>query len=172
VDERDHPMNKDFLEFWGNLFLNAAHGQKQLEELSGWMQQGMTGAETLTGMFSKFYGLDQLPKDNPNYFELWDKATKDFQNSFTDFINMMGLVSHDEHVALIKKYEKLKKENEDLRETVRHLRLLYEEKGASQEMANQSFKELMVKQSEQFQELMEGFSSFVKENTDATTKQK
>jgi hypothetical protein len=165
-------VNKDFLEFWGNLFINAAHGQKQLEELTSWMQQGMTGAEQMTAMFSKFYGLDKLSKDNPNYFELWDKASKDFHNSLTEFFNVMGLVSKDEHLALIKKYEQLKKENEDLRETVRHLRLLYEEKGASQEIANQSFKELMVKQSEQFQELMEGFSSFVKENTASSANKK
>jgi hypothetical protein len=163
-------MNKDFLEFWGNIFLNAAQGQKQIEEMANWMRQGMTGTENLTDMFSKFYGLDKLPKDNPNYFELWDKATTEFQSSFNDFINMMGLVSREEHLALIKKYEQVKKEKEDLQETVRHLRMLYEEKDATQEM--EGFKELMVKQSEQFQELMEGFSSFVKENSKPVPKKK
>jgi hypothetical protein len=55
------------LEFWGNFLINAAKGQKQLEDMSKWMQQGFEGFDELTGMFKKFYGLEHMEKDTPAY---------------------------------------------------------------------------------------------------------
>ena len=60
-------MDKNFLEFWGNFFINAAKGQQQLEDMGQWMSQGFKGFEELTAMFRKCYGLDQLSPDAPDY---------------------------------------------------------------------------------------------------------
>jgi hypothetical protein len=48
-------MDRQFLEFLGSFFLNAAKGQKQLEELTRWIGGGFSGFDELTRMFRKFY---------------------------------------------------------------------------------------------------------------------
>jgi len=159
-------VDKHFLEFWGNFLINAAKEQKRMEEMSKWMQQGFKGFDDLTEMFKKFYGLEHMEKDTPAYMDTWEKASENFLNSYKDYLNSMGMVSKDEHLTLIKKYEELKEKAAAQEETINHLRLLLEEKKTeSQEELVQGFQDLIEKQSKQFQETMETFGSFFqKEN--------
>ena len=156
-------MDRNFMEFWGNLLINAAKQQKQLEDLAKWMQQGFKGFDEWTAMFNKFYGLEQLKKDTPAYSKTWEAASEKFLNSFKDYLYLMGMVPKNEHLALVKKYEELKLKVADQEETINHLRMLLEEKKAeSQEELVQGFQDLIDKQSKKFQETMETFGSFFK----------
>jgi beta-phosphoglucomutase-like phosphatase (HAD superfamily) len=134
-----------------------------MEDLSKWMQQGFKGFDDLSEMFKKFYGLEHMEKDTPVYMDIWEKASENFLNSFKDYLNLMGMVSKDEHLTLIKKYEKLKEKAAAQEETINHLRLLSEEKKIeNQEELVQGFHDLIEKQSNQFQKTMETFSSLFK----------
>jgi hypothetical protein len=159
-------VDKHFLEFWGNVLINAAKEQKRMEDLSKWMQQGFKGFDEFTEMFKKFYGLEHMEKDTPAYMDVWEKASENFLNSFKDYLNLMGMVSKEEHLTLIKKYEKLKEKAAAQEETINHLKLLLEEKKTeTQEELVQGFHDLIEKQSNQFQKTMETFGSlFKKEN--------
>ncbi|MBE9569307.1 MAG: hypothetical protein IMF11_01660 [Proteobacteria bacterium] len=154
-------MDKQFLEFWGNFMINSAKGQKQLEDMTKWMSQGLSGFDEMTAMFGKFYGLDKLGKDTPAYLKTWEKATEDFQKSFKEYLSLMGVVPKDEHLTLIKKYEDLKKRVADQEETIKHLRMLQDEKwAADQGEVIKGFQNVVKNQSEQFQELTESISRF------------
>ena len=154
-------MDKNFLEFWGNVMIGAARGQKQMEDMTKWMEQGLSGFEDLTAMFGKSYGLDNLAKDTPDYLKTWEQAAKDFQESFKDYLNLMGVTSKDEHLTLVRKYEHLKKKTADQEETIKHLRMLQNEKWvADQGEVVKGFQDLVKSQSEQFQELTESMSRF------------
>jgi phage tail tape-measure protein len=158
-------MDRHFLEFWGNFLINAAKGQKQMEDMSKWMQQGFEGFDELTAMFKKFYGLEHMEKDTPIYMETWKQASENFQESFKDYLRLMGVVPKDEHLALVKKYEELKEKVADQEETIKHLRMLLEEKKVEiQGELVQGFQEIIEKQSEQFQETMETLSRFFKKD--------
>ena len=158
-------MDRHFLEFWGNFLINVAKGQKQMEDMSKWMQQGFEGSDELTGMFKKFYGLEHMKKDTPTYMETWKQASENFQESFKDYLRLMGVVPKDEHLALVKKYEELKEKVADQEETIKHLRMLLEEKKVeTQGELVQGFQEIIEKQSEQFQETMETLRKFFKKD--------
>ncbi len=158
-------MDRHFLEFWGNFLINAAKGQKQLEDMSKWMQQDFEGFDELTGMFNKFYGLEHMEKDTPVYTETWKEASESFQKSFKDYLRLMGVVPKNEHLTLVKKYEELKEKVAAHEETIIHLRMLLEEKKAeTQGELVQGFQEIIEKQSEQFQETMETFDRFFKKD--------
>jgi len=158
-------VDKHFLEFWGNFLINAAKGQKQLQDMSKWMQQGFEGFDELTAMFKKFYGLEQMEKDTSAYMETWKKASEKFQESFKDYLRLMGVVPRDEHLALVKKYEELKEKVAAQEETIKHLRMLLEEKKVeTQGELVQGFQEIIEKQSEQFQETMVTLRKFFKKD--------
>ena len=158
-------MDRHFLEFWGNFLINAAKGQKQLEDISKWMQQGFKGFDELNDLFRKFYGLDHLEKDTSGYMETWKRASENFQKSFRDYLSLMGVVPKEEHLALVKKYEELKEKIDAQEETIKNLRVLLEEKkGETQGELVKGFQEIIEKQSEQFQEAMETFGRFFKKD--------
>jgi len=152
-------MDKNFLEFWGNFLLNAAEGQKQLEEMAKWMQQGFSGFENLSEMFRRYYGLDAKSFDDASTRE---KAWADFQKSFKDYVSLFGVVPKEEHLDLVKKYEELRQKVAAQEETIKHLRMLLEEKGFDQSKVVSGLQELMVEQGEQFTKLMESFSDLYK----------
>ena len=158
-------MDKRFLEFWGNLFLNVAQGQKQLSEITKWIDQGFSGFENLQAMFRNYYGLDE---ERPDYYELWNKAEADFQKSFKDYLSLLGVVPREEHLALVKKYEELKEKSAAQEETIGHLRMLLEEKGVDQAKVISGFEKMIAEQGEQFRELMQSFSEFYKTDKNQT----
>jgi uncharacterized coiled-coil protein SlyX len=164
-------MDSQFLEFWGKFFLNTAKGQKAIEDMAAWMRQGFTGFEEMTALFQKTYGLDQVAKESPDYCEMWKKAQEDFKSSFTDYLALFGVVPRDEHMALVKKYEELKEKVASQEETIKHLQMLLSQ-AKTEEVAGQ-LKNLVQKQAEQFQKVMEIFGeSFKKGSTEPKRKNK
>lgn len=156
-------MDKQFLEFWGNFMLNAAKGQEQVEMLNRWMKSGFGGGfEELTALFKKAYGLESSSEKTPEYFDSWKKASENLLNSFKESLGLMGVVSKEEHLNLVRKYELLKEKAESQEETIRHLRMLLGEKDIEQKEISGKFQELAKTQTEEFQELMKSFSQFYK----------
>jgi hypothetical protein len=66
------------------------------------------------------------------------------------------MVSREEHLALVEKYERLKKKAASQEETIRHLESLLGEKGRSQEELTRGFTSLIEEQTRQFQSTLEG----------------
>ena len=160
-------MDDKYLEFFGNLFLNAAKSQKQMKDLFKLSRQGFKGFEEISAMFRKFYGLDNIEKDAPEYIKNWHKASEEFQNRFKEYLALMGVVPKEDHISLVEKYEELKKKVADQDETIRHLQMLLHDKTADQGETAKVFQDLMTKQSEQFMEMMNAVGQyFHKESKD------
>lgn len=161
-------VDRHFLELWGNLLINTAKGQKQIEELTQWISQGLKGFEGQDAIFRKFYGLNSLDQDSPDYPKAWQKAANDFQKSLKEYLDLMGVVRKDEHLQLVGKYEDLKKKAADQEETIKHLRMLLDEKGIAQGEVPKGFQDLIRKQTDQFQDLMKGFGHFLEKDPSST----
>lgn len=159
-------MDPHFLEFWGNLLVNASKEQRRLEDLYKWIQQGFNGFDDLTEMFRKYYGLDHMEKDSPYYLKTFKKASENFLESFKDYFDSMNMVPKEKHLVLVQKYEALKEKVAVQEETIKNLQLLLREKRAeSQDEIVKGFQNLIEKQSKQFQKTMETFGTFFnKEN--------
>jgi small-conductance mechanosensitive channel len=75
----------------------------------------------------------------------------------------MGVVPKADHLRLVKKYEALKEKADQQEETIRHLRMLVNQKGPDQSQqaaAAEGFQEILQRQTEQFRELMGSLSRF------------
>jgi hypothetical protein len=155
-------MDRHFLEFWGHSLLNAAKGQKQLEDLAKWLPRGFFNLQDFTPLFQKAYDLDQVAPDSPDYLKIWKQAEKKFLDSFYEYLNLLGAVPREEYLALAERYEKLKEKVAQQEETIQHLKVLLEKKGMGFALGNLEFQELIKKQGAQFQELLKGFGEVVK----------
>ena len=158
-------MDKNFMEFWGNFLLSAAKGQRQLDEMARWIDQGFSGLEDLDDMFRQSYRMDS---ERPDYPETLKKAEADFRKSFKDYLSLFGVVPRNEHLELLKKHEELKEKVAAQEETIRQLQTLLEGKGVDQEKVITGFEKMIAEQNEQFRELMQSFSKFYKIDKDHT----
>jgi hypothetical protein len=150
-------VDEHFLEFWGHLLLSAAKGQRQLDEFSRWMSQGMRGFRDLTAMFRQFYGLGS---DSPADGENWTTACSSFEKAYRSYLDILEVVPKTEYMALKKQMEELRKKAEDQEAALRKLRLELSESRMAQGDVVRGFQELIQVQSDQFQELTESFSRF------------
>lgn len=157
-------MDPQFLEFWGNFLINAAQSQKLLEDFTKWLRLGRVNFKDLGDFFRQAYGLDRLNQDSPDYVKSWEKAEADFRESFKDYLQLLGVVPQAEYVALAKKYQELENKVAAQEEIIKHLRLLLQEKGLDFGELTLGFQELIRKQNDQFQKLMQGLGEFFPKN--------
>ena len=153
-------MDDKYLEFLGNLFLSAAKSQKQMEDLFKLSRQGFKGFEEMSTMFRKFYGLENIEKDTPEYIRSWRNAGEEFQKAFREYLTMVGVVPKEDYISLVEKYEQLKKKVAGQDETIRHLQTLLRDKNIDQGETVKVFQDLVTKQSEQFMEMMNAVGQY------------
>lgn len=166
-------MDEKFLEFWGNLLLNAAKSKKQSDDLMRWMRMGLPGIATppsskktpagfeeMIATFQKLYGLDKVSEKKEDPQKIWAEALKEFQKSFRDYLTFSGVVSKKEHLALVEKYEKLKIRCIDQEETIRHLRMLLEDRKEVQSDTATQLQDIVKSQGDLFQKMMTDFSQY------------
>jgi uncharacterized coiled-coil protein SlyX len=164
-------MDSQFLEFWGNFFLSAAKGQKQVEDAARWMSQGLkaSGFVDLADMFGRAYGLKTTDTVSASEQGLWEAAARQFNRSFNEYMALMGLVSGDAHRRLQEKCDALEKKCAEQEETISHLRKLLGADKSSHEEAVKKFQAILEKQSSQFQDLVVSSTRFL-ESTAAPSK--
>ena len=157
-------MDKNFLEFWGNLLIGIARGQKQAEDMTRWLKQDATGLDSLMAPFKKFYGLEQVSPSEANYGELWSKQVKSFQDSFQDYLKLLDVVPRREYEKVQEENQALKKQIVEMEKAIKDLRVLVAEKmGSSASEAVRGFQELVFSQMDRFQEMMRSFGGLSKD---------
>ena len=129
--------------------MDADEGKKQLENMDNWVDYGFGGYEDSTVMLRKLCGLDWIPevKDMSNYLDTWNLAMKDYTKSFHNYLGLIGLVSKDEHLALIGKYKELKKTFESQGKEI----LDREDRIADQKKQMSSMKAILTKQKKEIE---------------------
>ena len=157
IPARAAAMDKHFLEFWGNLLLAAAKGQAQLQDLSHWMDQGMSGSQPLNELFRKFYGVDRQTQAADPLFET---ARRAFEEAFRAYLKALGAVPQSDYAVLEKQREALQKITDEQEALIRKLRLELSESRLAQGDVVRGFQELVQVQSEQFQKLTESVGGF------------
>ncbi|MDI9569185.1 MAG: hypothetical protein QM278_00400 [Pseudomonadota bacterium] len=152
-------MDRNFYEFWGQLFLSLAKGQKQIEDFRKWFGQGLMGYESLNAMFRKAYGLDRIEEESPDYGEIWKKSVETFQKSFQEGLSLLDVVPRGEYEKLAQKCAALEKSVAEQEETIRTLkRLLTEEANDAPAAAIEDLQKLLRNQQDQFQELLKNMT--------------
>lgn len=159
-------MDKQFLEFWGNMMLSASKGQQQLEDLMKLMAGNVKEYQELYGMFSRMYGTEQAPE----FLTLWQKAINEFKDSYAEMLAMMDLVPRKDYISISRENQDLKRRVVELEEAVRHLRAMLDQKVMAPAEGLRGFQELIDDQARQYQEFMKSVTSvFEKRSTAAGT---
>lgn len=165
-------MNDYFTKLWSDFPKNTPSGQKQVEELAQWINQGLKGFEDMSAFFLKSCGMEQAEERGPDYLFIWKKVQEEFTKSFKSYLTLFGIMTRNEYLEFLRKYEELKEKAASQAETIKHLRLLLSEaKDTTRLESSRQLDGVLKKQSEQFQRLMDGFSDVFKKGQAAEAKE-
>ncbi len=152
-------MDSKFLEFWGNMLLSAAKGRRQMEDFNRWIEQGFQGVRELGNLLARIYGLEEGADGKEESGDAWDEAVRNFQKSYDEYLSLMGMVPREDYRRLADQYERLKERVAEQEETIRRLRKSAGWENAAQDEIVKGMQELMTRQAEQFQVLMQSCAS-------------
>jgi hypothetical protein len=152
-------MDKNLLEFWGNVFLTAAKGQKQLEEISKMTKNGLWGLPDMSDMMGLFQGMDVFTKASNEYLKIFTKTNEELQKSIKEMLALMDLVPRKDYLDLQEEYDAYKKSVEE--KSKNNMGKMLGEEMSLQTQGLRSFEELMRNQTKQFQDLMSNFTTLV-----------
>lgn len=165
-------MDRNFFEFWGQLFLSVAKGQSQLEEMNDLFRKGMEGYESMQNIFRTVYGLE-VPSSGPDdQQDIWTKAAGNFQESFRQVLSLWGVVLQEDYDALSRKSDELAKKNAEQEQTIHHLQALLGERQGASLSAAKDMQSLLSKQQEEFQTLLNTMGLFLQGRDAKTDKKK
>jgi hypothetical protein len=153
-------MNKDFLEFWGNILLQAAKGQRKLEEAEKWARLGFEAMETQRAFWSAFSGTDNGMGKKPGALDVWGKSAEEFSNICRKWARFFGMVPLEEYEELFRQKEALEKKLAEQRKADPKARWTGKRIMSVQRQMQTELQELTRKQGEQFSELMESIRTF------------
>jgi len=156
-------MDKQFLEFWGNMMLSSAKGQQQFDDIMKLLSGNFTEFKDITSTFCKMYGLDPEAQKAPGNLNIWQKAFDEFQRSFGELAIMMDLVPRKEYIALSRENQDLKKRLAELEEGMAHQRALLGEKANASGEGLKGFQELINEQAKQYQDFMKNIGNVFEE---------
>ncbi len=158
-------MDKNFFEIWGQLFLNAAKTQQQMEDFGQWMTQGLKGFEQMAPLYKNPYRPD-VPKegeeDAADYMGIYKQSVEMFRKSFREYLAMFDMVPKADYLDLEKKVADLEGKLSEQEETIAQLRKLMGTGSGEHNNIAEGFRELLEQQANEFQKLMNNLSSFGK----------
>jgi hypothetical protein len=149
-------MDKAFLEFWGNVFQNAAKGRNQMDDFTEMMKGATSCSQDMDELFRKFSDPEVIKQNAEEYFKVCRKAGEDFQDSMKELLSLMDLVPKKDYDEIKKKYDDLLKSIKEKQEPLGAGILNEEMKIQADGM--KVFEGLLMDQARQFQNLMSGFS--------------
>lgn len=151
-------MNRQFYEFWGKYFTGVAQGQKQLEDMTNWMNKGFSQKDEMSKLFRSCYGLDKAGAGNTENLQQWQKAMADFGENFSQTASAWGWVSQAEHQKVKERCTELEKEVLQQKATISQLRDLLNQEGSGHKELTQHLKGAFETQNEQFHKLLKTIS--------------
>lgn len=166
-------MDKKFLEFWGNLLLQAAKGQEQMENISKWLAQGSQGTQgtsavqSLTDQFKRVYNLDSTAATaTTDQRVAMQQATDRFNKAYEEYLGLLSVVPKARFRELESKNELLQKEVARLQQELDRLRGAPEGAGGQADETITDFNALLQKQQRQLEDLTRQFKRFWNEQAE------
>lgn len=158
-------MDKQILEFWGTMMLQAAKGQQQLEDIMKWMSGNVQELKDISSLFCRMYGIEPGSSQVPDYLALWQKAVNEFRDSYGELVTMMDLVPRKDYVAVTRENQDLKRRISELEEAVRHFRALLDDRVAQPAEGIRDFQKLINDQARQYRDFMKSVTSVFDERS-------
>jgi len=165
-------MNGQFMELWGRWLSNALRSQNQVDMMRGWWLRGLQDWSTMGGSYSMLWGVPISRQHDASVFDgwhqLWDALFK-MQQLYMQWSQMVPQHKYDE---LSKHAEDLDGKIREQAKTIDRLRKLLNEAGSENNIVVAQLQELIGQQSQQFKQMTQNVSDYIKSGTENVSAKK
>lgn len=145
-------MDGPFLKFWGEFLVQAAEGQRKVEEITHWMKSGFPSSGELAPLFRNCYGLS--PGSTPGTDDRWQKATSDFRKALEAYAPLWGWVPLDRYDELKRANKRLETKIAEQARLIKQLEALLADEDMGHMAMATRFQNLLTDQGQAFDELL------------------
>lgn len=150
-------MDFDPFTFWSDFFSNATRDQRRMADAWGMASKGFSTLQDMALFWQKIWGIEKSRSRGLDPLKMFSGL---FPFPMTGFSPALGMVSIQEHLSLVRKYEEMKERVAAHEETIQHLRLLLKSKGCERKELQTGFQDLMKSQVDSFFALLRGMQLF------------
>jgi cell division septum initiation protein DivIVA len=164
-------LDKDMLEFLGHAFLNAAHSQRQVENMNTIIGQKFEADnEFINSLLKTFKWRNYAEKDVEDFVELIRKSSGAYKEFIQAYLTLFNVVSQEEHLSLKKENDELKAKIAELEEIRKSTINSSNNNSYDPQRIVDNLTQIMSNQTQQFQELMKKMNPPDKKTTAAKKK--
>jgi hypothetical protein len=160
-------MDGPFLKFWGEFLLQAAEGQRKMEDLTQWMRSGYPPTVDLAALFGKCYGL--TPAASTADSDRWQQATEAFSEALQAYAPLWGWVPLERYDQLKEENKRLKTELDKQERLIERLEALLADGGMEHMSVIARFQDLITDQNQAFDKLMQALRPAEEESDKSQT---
>lgn len=164
-------MDRRFFEFWGQLFLDMARTQKQMEDMNRLFREGLAGFGALAFPFPVGGGQKKEGgHDGPGAKgEPWVQASKQVQESLRQMMALWNMVPKEDYDLLARRLSEAEGKVEEYEQTINTLRGLVGERQPDPLAATNDLQGLLARQQEAFESLLENLGRLFQEKADTAS---
>lgn len=167
-------MNGQLMELWGHWLANTMRGQNQVDMMRGWWLRGLQdwSSSAFGGPNAMLWGIPFTQQPQSSAFEGWHQL-------WDALFKMQQLCLQWAQVVPRHKYDQLAEHAQELEEkiteqakTIDRLRKMLRETGSENNVVVSQLQELIGQQSQQFKQMTQSVSDYIKSSAEKVTKKK
>ncbi len=167
-------MNGQFMELWGHWLTNALRGQNQVDMMHGWWLRGLQdwSASAFGGSDAMLWGIPSTQRSQSSAFDglhqLWDALFKMQQL----YLQWAQVVPRHKYDRLAEHAEELEEKIREQAKTIDRLRKMLRETGSENNVVVAQLQDLIGQQSQQFKQMTQSVSDYIKSSAQKVTDKK
>lgn len=167
-------MNGQLIELWGRWMTNTMRSQNYLEIMSGWWLRSMRDMSATGQPYTMLLGVSPARRDESGVFDVWLQMWKSLSGIQELYMQWGQMVPQYKYGQLEKRAEELETKLREQAKTIDRLRtvLSKNKSGDENNIVMAQFEELIGQQSEQFKQMTENVSEYLKSSADKVSAKK
>ena len=165
-------MNGQLLELWGRWLTNALHGQNQMDMMRAWWLRGMQDLSPFAKPYTMLWGLpyarhsEVLTGDGLR--QVWESIFQ-LQQLYMTWMQMVPQHKYDQ---VLQHAEELEGTIREQSKAIDRLQNLLNETGGENNVVVSQLQELIGQQSDQFKQMTQNVSDYIKSSAQKVTQKK
>ncbi len=165
-------MNGQLMELWGHWLANAFRSQNQVDMMQGWWLRVLQDWSAFDGSNSMFWGVPSTQRQTSAAFDgwhqLWDAVFK-MQQLYLQWMQMVPQKKYDQ---LAEHAQELESKVREQAKTIDRLRDMLRETGGENNVVVAQLQELIGQQSQQFKQMTQSVSDYIKSSAQKVSAKK
>ena len=165
-------MNGQLVELWGRWVTNALRGQNQADMLSGLWMRGFQDWSALGGPYALLWRIPSARQTETYSLDGWQQLWEAFFKMQQLCMQWMQVVPQHKYDELSKRAEDLESKIREQAKTIDRLRNLLNEAGSENNIVVNQLQELIGQQSQQFKQMTQSVTDYIKSSAEKVTSKK